>query len=125
MGFCLFFVANLGLADHDTNPITPCYPFWVWGTLRASPHAAGPLVAGFLAFGCGLLAGWLSGWPAGYLACEIGETTRIGRLSRFLASHYQRHIFMSLVAGLLALQYSDRFVGLFACWAFAVWCLRC
>ena len=42
-----------------------------------------------------------------------------------LSSGYQRHVSMSLVVGLLALQYSDRLHDLLACWAFAVWFLFC
>ena len=34
----------------------------------------------------------------------------------FLAFGYQQHVFTSLVAGLLALQYSDRLFRLLACW---------
>ena len=48
------------------------------------------------------------------------------RAPGFLAFGYQRHVFKSLVAGLLAaLQYSDRLDGLLACWIFAVWFVFC
>ena len=49
-----------------------------------------------------------------------GESDSLGPAG-FLAFGYQRHVFMSLAAGLLALQYSDRLDGRLACWVFAVW----
>ena len=77
---------------------------------RASPPAADPLAAGFLACGCGVLAGWLAGW----LACDLW-LARLAGSAAILALGCQRHVYMSLAVGLLALQYSDRLDGSLAC----------
>ena len=87
---------NLGEPDSERGPVTPCYFF---GLRRISKgFASCPR--------CRLSVNWL--WP------QVS-----------LAFGYQRHVFMSLAAGVLASQYSDELHGLLACWVLAVWFSFC